>query len=155
MVIVGFGHNGQALAQILTKLEIQWIALDLNPDTVVRAKRRGLSVAFGDAQRTEVLDAVYVNQARAAVVAISDAQRTQAIIRAIRARSKNLPVVVRTAFAQDVQALQRAGEAELVVAELETAVELAARVLGKLNIPQEQIESTVRSLQADTYRLLR
>ncbi|HEX4856218.1 MAG TPA: monovalent cation:proton antiporter-2 (CPA2) family protein, partial [Limnobacter sp.] len=55
VLICGFGRSGQHLARLLDREDIQYMALDLDPDRIREATAAGDSVVFGDAAKRETL----------------------------------------------------------------------------------------------------
>jgi CPA2 family monovalent cation:H+ antiporter-2 len=55
VVIAGFGRVGQTLGLLLESRFVRYLALDLDPELVAEARRRGLTVLYGDASRGDVL----------------------------------------------------------------------------------------------------
>ncbi|MEY2632816.1 MAG: hypothetical protein RIR00_1470, partial [Pseudomonadota bacterium] len=71
-IICGFGRSGQYLARFLNQEEVEYVALDLDPDRVREAAAAGENVVFGDATRRESLVAAGLARASVGIVAVSD-----------------------------------------------------------------------------------
>jgi CPA2 family monovalent cation:H+ antiporter-2 len=54
-ILCGFGRNGQYLARFLNQENINYIALDIDPDRVREAAAGGENVVYGDVGRKESL----------------------------------------------------------------------------------------------------
>ncbi|MCW8822990.1 MAG: cation:proton antiporter, partial [Ignavibacteriaceae bacterium] len=72
VIIAGFGLNGRNLAHVLKETGINYIVIEMNPDTVKKERAKGENIIFGDISREEVLQKARIKTAKVIVVAISD-----------------------------------------------------------------------------------
>ena len=124
--IAGFGRVGQAVARRLRAEHVPFVAVDLQPGVVASGRERGLPVFYGDATRPEVLAAVHVERASAAIVALDEPRATLQVVTLLKYIFPALPVHARARDDEHAQALSRAG-ADTVVPEV-TAT--SARLVG-------------------------
>ena len=78
VVIAGFGRFGQITARVLRAKGVPFTALDISAEQVEFVKRFGSKAFFGDASRSEVLEAAQIDKARAFVLAIDDVEAAMA-----------------------------------------------------------------------------
>src|SRR5262245_4184052 len=102
VVIVGYGLNGRNLARVLRATDIPYMVLELNPETVRRARARGEPVYYGDCTRPAVLEHLGVANARMFVVAISDPTSSRRAVQLARRSNSRLHILVRTAYLAEV-----------------------------------------------------
>ena len=81
VIIVGYGLNGRNLARVLRAVLVPYTILDLNAETVRRAKEKGEKINFGDATRREVLHHAHIEDANALVLAMSDPQAARRTVK--------------------------------------------------------------------------
>ena len=155
VVIIGYGLNGENLAHVLRQTGLSYTILELSPERVTTAQRRGEPVIYGDATRTDVLKAVGVASAHVVVVAISDPTATRRIVAIARQLNPDAPVIVRTRYVSEIDDLQRLGASEVVPEEFETSVQIFARVLRRLRVPRNVITVQVQLIREREYSLLR
>ena len=155
VLIVGYGLNGRNLARVLRGTGIGYVTLELNPEAVAAAARRGEPIHYGDASRPEVLEHAGIANARLLVVAISDAAATRGVVDVARRLNPRLHVLVRTRFVQEVPALYDLGASEVIPEEFETSVEIFARVLHHYLVPRDRIEACVAEIRREGYEMLR
>lgn len=155
LVIIGYGFNGSNLAQVARAAGIPYTIVEMNPDTVLRERRRGEPIHYGDATQEPMLRHVGVDRARVVVIAISDAAATRRAAAMVRHVNPGVALLVRTRYAQDVEDLQRLGATEVIPEEYETALEIFARVLQRYLVPQADAEALLRRFRADSYQWLR
>ncbi len=155
VVVVGYGIAGQSLARVLRALQIRHVAVEANAQSVREAGTRQEPVVFGDATRSTLLDRVGVARARLVVVAISDAIATQHVAEVVRSLAPDVPLVVRTRFVSEVDALFEAGASAVVAEEFESTLDLIAKSLRVFQIPDSAIARFTAELREEGYEPLR
>lgn len=138
-IIIGFGIAGRNMAAAMGALGIPFAAIELNYEVVKELKKAGLPILYGDATRTEVLEHAGLATARLVVIAVSGAKIVPAVIAAVRQLRPDLQIIVRAQYLRDLDAMHREPHLDLVVAEVETSVELLARALKVYGVESEDI----------------
>ena len=154
VIIVGYGLNGRNLALALESAGIPYVALEQNGQLVRRARLERAPIFFGDGTRAEVLEKVGIEHARVLVFAIAapaDERRGVAVARHL---SKTVRIVVRTRYVSEIEELRRLGADEVIPEELETSVEIFARVLRRYGVEVNRIRRLVDEVRGDHYGLL-
>ncbi len=155
LVIIGFGINGRNVARAAAAVNIPYVVIEMNPDTVRDERENDEPIYYGDATHEAVLEHVHIKQAKVAVVAISDPAATRRIIEVVRRLNKRLCIIVRTRYIQELEALHELGASEVIPEEFETSVEIFTRVLNKYLVPRAEIERFISEVRADTYEMFR
>ncbi|MDR2018681.1 MAG: cation:proton antiporter [Syntrophobacterales bacterium] len=155
VVIVGFGVNGGNLAKVLSQSSIPYIVLELNSETVRKARRRGEPVYYGDGTSITVLHKLGIQSAKVLVVAISDPSATRRIVKVARMNNPYLYIIARTRYVSEVDGLVKIGASEVIPEEFETSVEIFSKVLNYYHVPMEAIKENIDTIRADGYRALR
>ncbi|HXF46203.1 MAG TPA: cation:proton antiporter [Burkholderiaceae bacterium] len=155
VVICGYGRTGQHLAKMLEQENIDYVALDLDPDRVREAVAAGDSVVYGDAARRETLAAAGVNRAAALVITYNNTASALKVIHFAHELNPRLPIIVRTADDADLDKLQRAGATEVVPEIFEGSLMLGSHALVLLGVPLARVVKRVRAARDSRYRLLR
>lgn len=155
VVICGFGHTGERIAEFMALEKVPFIALDADPQRIARAQAAGLNVVFGNADRAEVLRAAGMARARAVVISYSDAHSAERVIRVVRSMRPELSIVVRTSDDKDVQRLKAAGATEVIPEAHEGSLLIAAETLVHAGIPMKKAIQHVRAARAARYQSLR
>ena len=154
-ILCGFGRNGQYLARFLNRENINYVALDLDPDRVSEAAAAGENVVFGDVARREALVAAGLMRASVLVVTMNDTPLAERILYHVNAVRPDLPVVVRTGDERDLARLSKAGAAEVVPETLEASLMLASHALVLVGVPLNRVLRRLREVRSQRYRLLR
>jgi CPA2 family monovalent cation:H+ antiporter-2 len=155
VIIIGFGLNGMNLARVLAEAEIPYVALEMNPDTVQKMKKKGEPIYYGDATSVEILHNLSLNKARLLVVAISDPASTRRIVSIARHENPDIFIIVRTRYLVEVEDLKALGANEVIPEEFETSIEIFSRVLNQYNFPGNIILEMVEKIRSNSYTALR
>lgn len=149
VVVVGYGVAGRLVAQALATCGLGHIVLDLNAETVRRARAAGEPVHYADATSSEALSMARVSAARAVVVLINDPAAALRVVDTVRRGAPAVPVIVRSRYWADQSQLLQLGASEVVTEEVEASAEVVTRVLRRMEVPRNAIEAQVRILRQD------
>lgn len=155
VVICGFGRVGQSIARVLERMGFEYIAMDLDPQRVSAARQAGDPVLYGDAADENILESAGLAQASVVVISFSDADYAERIVRSIRERRTDVPVLVRTQDDSKLEKLQQVGATEVVPETLEASLMLVSHVLLLLDIPVSRVVKTVGDIRSHRYSMLR
>lgn len=155
VIIVGFGLNGRNVAQAAEASGIQYVAVEMNPATVIEAQSRDVPILYGDATSAAVLEAADVERARVLVVAVGDAAATRRVVSTAKRLNPAIHVIARTQYISELEPLYELGAEEVVPEEFETSVEIFSRVLSKYLVPRKRIEDIVGEVRGDRYEMFR
>lgn len=155
VIICGYGLNGRNLARVLKETGIQYIVIELNPDTVREEKRKGERIMFGDISREDILKIAGAERANIIVYAISDPLITRMSLKVAKSLNPQIFALVRTRYVNEVDELIKLGADEVIPEEFETALQIFRKVLEKYHIPLNVIMQQVTLLRQESYKLLR
>ena len=155
LIIAGYGLNGRNLATALQTFGLPFAVLEMNPDTVQAARRRGEPVFFGDCSRAEVLRKLHIDTACGMVLAISDAQATRQAVQIARHENSKLHIIVRTRYLTEIDVLRELGANEIIAEEFETSLEVLAIALKVFQTPSAAINRVIERFRSNAYRALR
>ena len=154
-ILCGFGRSGQYLARFLSQEDVNYIALDLDPDRVREAAAGGENVVYGDAGRKEALMAAGLMRASVVIFTMSDTPLAEKVLHHVQELRPDLPVIVRTSDERDMGRLSKAGAAEVVPETLEASLMLASHALVLVGVPLNRVLKRIRLIRSQRYRLLR
>ena len=155
VVIAGYGLNGRNLAAALRAIHAPYLIVELNAQTVRRARVEGEPAFYGDATREEILRALGIDRARLFVIAISDPAATRSMVRVARTLNPKLHIIARTRYVVEIPELTRLGANDVIPEEFETSIEIFARVLAHYSVPREEIDRLVAEIRSSHYEALR
>jgi CPA2 family monovalent cation:H+ antiporter-2 len=138
-VIIGFGIAGQNLTSAMDSLSIPYSVVELNYEAVKKHKKEGINIHFGDATRQEVLEHAGIEKAKLVIIAVSGSKIVPAIIHAVRALRPDVQIIVRAQYVRETELIKGELATDIVVAEVETTIELLGRTLRVYGVPPEDI----------------
>ena len=148
IIIGGYGFAGEKLAESLKQCGLPYIIIELNPVNVRRAMERGDPAYYGDITSVEVLEHLGLPTARELVLVINDPGANIRAIKAARQVAPNLHITVRTNYLLDIKPLLDSGANDVVPAELETAVEITSRIIGRCNVPDKDVDKQLKLIRS-------
>lgn len=155
VIICGYGRTGRRIGEFLAGEGIPFLALDVDPHQIKVAHPVEGRVAFGNADRIEVMQAAGLARARAVAIAYPDVHSAERVVRLVRGQRSDIPVIVRTPDDTDMAKLKAAGATEVIPEVLEGSLMIAAETLAQLGIPVERAMTRVREVRAERYASLR
>ena len=153
MLVLGFGRVGQTIGKLLSAEGVNYIALDTDPYIITHCRHRGKPIYYGDCTRREVLNAVSVTRAKAAVVTVNDFYLANKAVIALKHAAPSLPIIARTHDLPSVIKLEEAG-ADVAVSEMfEGSLQLGGTLLRKLQVPDHEISRVIDLFRERDYAL--
>lgn len=147
VIIGGFGRVGEMVAQVLDAERIAYVAIDSDAEHVAARRREGQAVYYGDATRPEILERIGASGARAFVVTPNSSAAAELMIAEIRKSWPEVAVHARARDAADARTLLAAGATDAVPEALEASLQLAARVLDTLGLPEDAIDARIAAVR--------
>lgn len=147
VVIGGFGRVGRLIAQTLEAENVPYVGLDTNGELVGRMRIEGRPVFFGDAGRLELLDRVGARRARAFVVTLNNRIAAERMVAAARHIRPDGLVLARAADAAHAERLIELGAVSVIPETVEASLQLAARLLEGLGLPDEAVSQRVADMR--------
>jgi CPA2 family monovalent cation:H+ antiporter-2 len=149
VVIGGFGRVGQMIARALDKEQVPWVALDTNGALVTEHRQAGRMVFYGDSSRPELLERAGARRARAFVVTLDSPEATERMVREARRLRPSASVIARAKDAEHAARLARLGAVEPIPEHIEASLQLAGRLLEKLDFPDEVALQRIADLRLE------
>ncbi len=125
VIIAGFGRVGATVAKQMMDAKVPFLAVDMDPHTILQAQKRGLPVYYGDVTRAEILEAVNVEAARAVVVALDDKHVSLQIVAILRYIFPDLKIHARARDLGHAKELENIGATTVVTELVPTGLQLA------------------------------
>ena len=160
VIVIGFGRVGQTVVGLLDRHAIPYMAVDRDVDRVVRERRMGRTIVYGDTARPELLKHLQLASARALVVTLDDAEAAGTLVQAARAERPDLLIVARARDARHAADLYRAGASDAVPETIEASLQLSEAVLVDIGVPmgpviasihekREEMQAQIKSMAPD------
>ena len=148
-IIGGLGTAGRLVTRALRESQLPHVCIDLDPDVVSEARRRGESLYYGDITSAEILERAGIHRARALVLLLDDPLGAARAVSAARRLHAHVPILVRVQRLGDIADLRERGASEVLAGELETALEAVARVLRSADLQEDVVVRLLETLRRD------
>jgi CPA2 family monovalent cation:H+ antiporter-2 len=153
VVIIGFGRVGQHIVNVLTRLNVPRLVIELDAARVEELDKRGVPTLFGEAGNSEVLSHAGLGRARLLVVTIPEEATTGVIVAAAREQAPSLPIIVRASTSPGVKRLASLGAQTVIHPELEGGLQILRRTLLQLGFPLSKVQEYADVVRGDYYDL--
>ncbi len=151
VIIVGYGLTGHYVAKALKKVDIPYIILELNPETVANEKKNGENIHYGDASREAVLDFAGIKKAQTIVISIPQMDTIKAILTAARRMNPKIGIITRSRYISETAELYRLGADEVIVDEKEAALQIFHRILSNQQVPIQDFDLYAKQARNEIY----
>jgi len=148
VIICGFGPLGSSVGHILEQAGRNYIVLELNPVTVSRLRRKERPVYLGDGASAEILYKSGIEKASVLAITAPDYMNSMAIIKQARSLNKNIKIITRAKFRNQVDDLYSAGADIVISEELEAGLEMARYILLNMQINESAIDQYIQTVRA-------
>ena len=132
IIIAGFGRFGHVIGRFLRTQRIQATVIEQDSEHVDLLRRLGLKVYYGDATRTELLEAAGASQAKLLIIALDDEERSLRLLETARRHFPNLKVLARACSRAHAYQLIRAGVDHFALEQQGSALELAVTAMKEI-----------------------
>ncbi len=154
VIIVGGGRVGFRIAQVLKRLSVPMLIIELDQLRVERAKHADIPVIYGDASHEVVLEAAETPSARLLIITSPEVVIAQAIVENARKVNSEIKVVARAPGVEFLEEFKKLNISEVVIPEFEAGLEMARKALVHLHIPAAKIQHYTESLRQDLFASL-
>jgi CPA2 family monovalent cation:H+ antiporter-2 len=148
-IIFGFGRVGRMVADMLTRHEKAYLAVDSDVDSVRRARNDGYPVLFGDVSRGELAAQLKLEEAVALVLTMDDPVLVTRVAKRMRASHPDLPIVARARDTRQAAQLYKAGVTDAVPDTLEASLQLSEAVLVDLGLAMGPVIASIHEKRAE------
>lgn len=143
IIIVGFGRFGQVVGRIFQGLKIPYTVLDIDAGHVQVVRRYGNKIYYGDASRTDLLEAAGAGKAQMLMVAVSDVESSMRIIERARKRFPHLKIYARARNRHHALMLMHANVSHLQRELLPGSLNMTREALIGLGMNHEEAQHAI------------
>ena len=151
VVVVGCGRVGHHVVDVLERLSIPRLVVDLDAERVEALRRSGVPALYGDAANSEILRHAGLTEARALVVTVADTATASVVVAGARQLAPDLWILARSSSPAGVGLLYDLGAREVIHPELEGGLEVVRHTLTQLGYPLRDIQRYVDAVRRDGY----
>jgi CPA2 family monovalent cation:H+ antiporter-2 len=153
VIIAGLGRVGRVVSYMLTKEQINYVAVDSNYMLVKKAREQGFPVYHGDLSKVEILRAVGAERASAVVLTMSDKLSLRKSVKAISSHYKNLQIIARVEDYRHGKGIRKLGATSAVPATIETGLQIGGALLKSLGIAEHEILANKEKMRKNEYSI--
>ncbi|MEW6220073.1 MAG: cation:proton antiporter [Thermodesulfobacteriota bacterium] len=151
VVIAGGGRVGQHIAQVLTRLSVPFVIIELSHQRLVECKNAGFPVIYGDMIQATVIDVSQIHAARLLLVTTPSLVVSQSIVQQVHRVRPELHIIARATAADQARILYESGVYMAVLPEMEAGLEIARQALVHLDIPAAVIQQYTDAVRQEIY----
>jgi CPA2 family monovalent cation:H+ antiporter-2 len=152
IIICGYGRVGKWVGKALTDFAIPFIVVEYNQKVVQDLKSEGTPVIYGDPTEPEVLEAVFIRDAKAVVLAIPDRVAQETLIAYVQTVAPAVKIISRVHLDSDWEKLKTLRVSKIVQPEFEAAVEIVRSILRSTGKDKAEISGSIKSLRVSHSR---
>ena len=151
VIIMGGGRVGFRIAQVLKRLNVPLLIIELDQYRVDRAKHAFIPVIYGNACHEVVLEAAETKLARLLIITSPEIVIAQTIVQRVRKVNAEIQVVARAPGIEFLEEFKKLNISDVVIPEFEAGLEMARKALVHLHIPAAKIQHYTESLRQDLF----
>ena len=155
VILCGFGRTAQNLAQFLSRVNIPFIAIEIEADIVTEAREAGETVFLGDSSNPEILRSAGIAKARVLVISFTDFKTSEHIAKAVRELAPEIPMLIRTRDDRHLERLLECGADEVIPDTVESSMMLARHTLTALGENPQSIDEMLDEARSGHYARVR
>lgn len=146
-VICGFGRVGQVVGLTLSRRGFSYIVIESDQNLVQRLRALGTIALLGNAENIPLLEQAALSRARVLVIALPDAIATRRIVYHARQLGGRFTIIARAHSVDEREYLLSHGVDEVVVGELELAIEMTRFTLQRFGVTAAEARAVVQRLR--------
>jgi CPA2 family monovalent cation:H+ antiporter-2 len=139
------------VAQVLQRLGLAFVAVELDQNRVEECKAAGFPVIYGDAAQEPVLAAAGLAEARLILITTPAIAVTQDVVAQVRRGRPDLHIVARAEGIEPLRTLHDLGVYEVVQPEFEAALEVMRQALLHLSYAPDEIQRFTDDVRQERY----
>ena len=147
VVIAGCGRIGFQIAEVLHRLAIPFVLVELDQLRIEKAKEAGYPIVYGDGSQEIVQEALEIHHASLLVVTIPGIVDARSVISHARKVNSKIRVVARMSDPAFFDVFRELDVVDLIHPEFEAGLEMTRQVLLHLRIPVPEIQLQTENLR--------
>ncbi len=151
-IIAGGGRIGLQIAQMLHKLDINFVIIEFDNKRFECIKDKKIPVIYGDASNDVVLNAAGIKNAGIVIMTVPAAAPARAVIFNSRKENKNIKIITRTNSKEYFNMFKEAGASAIISPDFEGSIEMTRQALLNYNISAHEIQKNTNSARKELYK---
>jgi len=151
VIIAGGGRVGQHIAQVLTRLNLPFVIIELNYQRMIECRDSKYPVIYGDMSQPAVLKVSKIQSARLLLITTPSVVTAQSIVKQAHRIKPELHIIARADGVDQSRDLYESGVFMAVLPEMEAGLEIARQALLHLEIPVHVIQQYTDAVRQQLY----
>ncbi len=151
VIIAGGGRVGFQIAQVLKRLNIQFVIIEFDHRRFDQSKAAGMAVVYGDAAQEIVLEAAGIKKARLLILTLPGLVEARSVIIHSKHLNNRLETIARTSGPDFFESLRKLGVSDIVLPEFEAGIEMTRQSLLHLQVPLTEVHQYTDNLRQEIY----
>lgn len=152
VVLIGYRRHGELIAGVLKEAGHSPLVIEQDFERVAKAREHGLDAHCAEATSADFIERASLKDARLVLVAVSDCYVAAALLERLPAESQ-VPVVAVAPDVEHYDLALRKGARQVVLAPLETGLEMAHQALLQLDAGEEESHALVDAIRRNRYEV--
>ncbi len=154
VIIAGGGRVGFQIAQVLKRLKIQFVIIELDHRRFEQARSAEMTVIYGDAVQNIVLDAARINKASLLILTLPGIVEARSVIVNAKNLNKSIEIIARISSPDYFLLMRELGVSKVVLPEFEAGIEMTRQLLLHLHLPPTEVHRYTEALHHKIYEHL-
>ncbi|GAL15624.1 glutathione-regulated potassium-efflux system protein KefB [Vibrio astriarenae] len=150
LVIVGLDEVGRLIAILAKRAQIPYIGVDINYDSIKKAKELGLNAHFGDIMFPSIRRKVGLSEANAAFVSLTHSESLRKVCLMMN-QYPQLDVYARTNSRADEFFLREHGVEFVGATYIESTLLRGRQLLKNFGLPEDEVMNLIDELKIDLF----
>lgn len=151
VLILGFGRVGEMVAKLMEAENINYVAVDIDPEMVSEQRKKGYPVYLGDAASKEMLLSIGIERAGSVIMAMSNKITLMKAAKLISSIYPDIPIVARSNDLKKADEYYDNGVKILVPETYETGLQLGGAVLKTIGVSEFEVSRIKNQFRAGNY----
>ncbi|MDV2988848.1 MAG: cation:proton antiporter [Dehalogenimonas sp.] len=149
-VICGGGRVADMLTNVLSRRNLSYVVIDLDPQVIYRLKKAGIPCIYGDASKPDVLSGAALEKAKLLVCTFPSFLDVELTVINARVINPRIDIVARVERDLDAEILKGIGVNALVKPQFEVSLEITRHALHRYGLTTIEINYLLNSLREGT-----
>jgi CPA2 family monovalent cation:H+ antiporter-2 len=155
VILCGFGRTAQNLSQFLKRVNIPFVAIEIESDIVTEAREAGEPVLLGECSNPDTLVHAGLSRARVLVISFTEVKTSEHIAKTARELCQDIPMIIRTRDDRHLERLLECGADEVIPDTVESSMMLARHTLTALGEDPRSIDEMLDEAREGHYARVR
>lgn len=143
VLIAGYGRTGRSVAQGLLRAGTPVLIVDIDPEQISEARRKGIPAIYGDVTNVHFLSKLNLSKLDLLIITIPDTSGVTTLVKAARIMNPRIKILARVENDKEAGELKKLGVDWCVNPEYEASLEFLRGALGFCGLPEVEAKAVL------------